>query len=133
MLKDDGPREKASDRAKRRWRNHDVATRFKAELKAARVLIDLGAQPEPEIADIIKNEGKRGGRVTRFESRIKTEIGKMLHEFVDRNLTMYKAALDHQKRILLREKLRRLETAEAIALEQRMSALWGIQNQGETK
>jgi hypothetical protein len=111
MLKEyDPPKESAFEIAKPKWRNNAVSQRFK---EAKENKVHLVEKREPVIADIIKNEGKRDGSLNRMETRVKKYIRTMLHGHADENLGHYAASLQHQKRRLLLEKLRRLEAKQA--------------------
>ncbi len=111
MLKDK-PKEPAAKRAERRWKNHDVSTRFKAEKAATEA-----APPKPRKPLLIETERRKPDAVTRFENRFKKEIRAMLDGYKQRNAALYLAGLQvslrHQKRVLLLEKLRRLEAGVA--------------------
>ena len=111
MLKDsDTPKEPPSERAKRKWNNHLFRQRFLEERdrKPKEVNVD-GLPPDP--ADVIANEDRLSGRVKRLETKFAKEIRKMLKGHIDKNVMLYVATLAHQKRRLLKEKLRRLEAA----------------------
>lgn len=106
MLKDT-PKEPAAKKAARRWRNHDVSTRFKAEKAAANA-----APPEPKETLLIENDERLKGPVNNFERRFKREIRAMMEGYSARNLQLAAIALEQQQRRLLLEKLRRLEAAQ---------------------
>jgi hypothetical protein len=102
------PKEPASKVAERKWRNHDVTKRF---LEARQRRPKLVEDREPEIAETITNDGRVDGPIKRAETKFAREIRAMMQSHVDKNLAMYVAQLDHRKRILLKEKLRRLKAA----------------------
>jgi hypothetical protein len=108
MLKDvEKPKESAAKRAERKWKNHDVATKFKAE-KAA-----LKAAPAvPKKPLIMETEKPRPDRLTRFENKFEKEIQAMFDERKRNNLQAYAILIRARKRRLLLEKLRRLEAAQ---------------------
>jgi hypothetical protein len=101
MLKDpDKPREPASKRAERRWKNHDVATNFKANRAEAKA-----APPEPEEPLLIKTEKP----IAAFERKFLRDIRAMMEGHKLRNEEIQAALIYRQKRRLLLEKLRRAE------------------------
>jgi hypothetical protein len=106
---EDPPKEPARKRAERKWRNYDlrkrvVAARQKPEL--------VDTNNEPEIADTVTNDGRRDGSIRRFESKFKKDIRAMMEGHKQCVRTFYCASLQHQRRRLLLEKLRRLEAAQ---------------------
>jgi hypothetical protein len=110
MLKEhEPPNEPLRTKAERKWRNNDLRRRIIEERKKPKAKYP---RKEPEIAETIINDGRRDGPVKRFESRFKKEIRTMLEGHARRNLEFYYAALQHRRAILLREKLRRLQSAQ---------------------
>lgn len=110
MLEEHDPsKPKASEIASRRWRNNQAIKRLREE-KQKPQLVDPDAKPEP--SDVITNEGRRDGPLNRFESKFKQEIRQMMEGHVKKNLAIYAAALEHRKRILLKEKIRRAKLAQ---------------------
>jgi hypothetical protein len=110
MLKDnEPPKETAEQIASRKWRNNSISRRFLEEKRKPKI---VEVRSEPEIAETIKNEGRRDGAIRRFESKFKKELMALLHSHNEQNLTFYAASLAHQKRSLLLEKLRRLEARQ---------------------
>jgi hypothetical protein len=110
MLKDiDKPKEKARNKAERRWANADKIKRLK-EAEQRPQLVD--PNKEPEIAEIITNQGRVDGQINRFESKFKKEIRTMMKGYAAKNLQLYAAFLDHRRYRLLKEKLRRLKLAQ---------------------
>ena len=111
MLKEhEPPKEKARYRAERKWKNAEARRQIKKAQQKPK-LVDPNA--EPEIAEIITNEGRVDGPVKRFESKLKRDIRAMLEGYSKRNLEQYAAWLQHRKYILLKEKLRRLKAQQA--------------------
>jgi hypothetical protein len=111
MLKDtDQPKEPLRNKAARMWKNNSVRKKI-AEERQARKAPDPNA--DPEITELIINEGRKSGRVTRFENRFKREIREMMEGHAAQNLALYLRALEHRKIILLREKLKRLRAAQS--------------------
>ena len=108
MLKDiDKPKECATRRAERKWKNHDIATRFRAK-KAA-----LKAAPAvTKKTLIIETEKPKPDRLRRFENKFKKEIQAMFDERKRSNLELYAISIKARKRRLLLERLRRLEAAQ---------------------
>jgi hypothetical protein len=110
MLKEhDSPKEPLRVKAERRWKNNDLAKRVRSERQKPK---RVDPNKEPEMAETILNEGRRDGPVKRFESRFIKEIRMTLNEHKLLNLKIYAAAIEHRKRILLKEKLRRLKLAQ---------------------
>ena len=102
------PKEPARKKAERRWTNHEVTKRF---LEARQRRPKLVEDHEPEIGETITNDGRVGGPIKRVETKFAKEIRAMLQSHVDKNLAIYAAAIDHRRRILLKEKLKRLKAA----------------------
>jgi hypothetical protein len=126
--KRNGTGEDAEQRAARKWRNKDLAERFKKAKETGEGAEDFltidGKKPhinaqvpkpprEQGIGNTIVNEGRKSGGITRFENKFKKEIRAMMEGYAQRNLQFYYAALQHRKVKLLREKLRRLKLAQA--------------------
>jgi hypothetical protein len=113
MLKDsDDVRKSAKEKASRLWGNHDVSRRFKeTQRKAAE---DAGNEPKAiEPADVIEQEKLIAGETTKLERKFLKEIRALLNEHVEQNTIRYLAYLDHRKKRLLAEKLKRLRAIEA--------------------
>jgi hypothetical protein len=108
MLKEHETREKARTRAARKWGNADVRRRVKQRQEKPKV---VDADAKPEVADVIFNEGRRDGRVNRFENKFKRDIRSMIESQVKLNSEIYAIWLDQRLRVLLKEKLRRLKLA----------------------
>jgi hypothetical protein len=109
MLKEHEPKEKARVKAERKWGNADVRKRVKQRQEKPK-LVDPDAKPE--VAAVISNEGRRDGRVNRFENRFKKDIRTMMNGNAEANLRLYAIVLDQRHRRLLKEKLRRLKLAQ---------------------
>jgi hypothetical protein len=98
----DQPKEPTAKRAERRWRNHDVATKFKAAKAEAK------AAPAKEPL-LIETGKPKNNVLTRNQERFKKEIRKLLDEHKEKNVKIYAALIAHEKRKLLIEKIRRIE------------------------
>jgi hypothetical protein len=109
MLKEHEIKEKARLRAERKWGNAHVRKRVKQRQEKPK-LVDPDAKPE--VAEVITNEGRRDGRVNRFENKFKRDIRSMMSEQSRANLQIYTLWLDQRHRVLLKEKLRRLMLAQ---------------------
>jgi hypothetical protein len=109
MLKEHEPKEKARSKAERKWGNAEVRKRVRERQEKPK-LVDPDAKPE--VAEVISNEGRRDGRVDRFENKFKRDIRTMMSEQSRANLQSYAIWLDKRHRVLLAEKLRRLKLAQ---------------------
>jgi hypothetical protein len=109
MLKEHEIKEKARLRAERKWNNADVRKRVKQRQEKPK-LVDPNAKPE--VAEVITNEGRRDGRVNRFENRFRRDLRNMMEGKAKSNLEIYAIWLDQRLRTLLAEKLRRLKFAQ---------------------
>jgi hypothetical protein len=110
MLKDLPPKESSGEKAKRMWRNNAARQRImEKRAEAKKVVAEAEAKEPPKVADVIANDGILHGSIRHFESQFKRDIRAMLQGHVDKNLMLYAATLQHRKRRLLVEKLRRLE------------------------
>jgi hypothetical protein len=110
MLKEyDRPKETALERATRKWRNNVVSRRI---IEAQRTPKVRDVNTELKTVETLTNEGRRHGPINRLESKFKKELKAMLQGHADRNLALYAASLQHRKRRLLLEKLRRLEARQ---------------------
>lgn len=112
MLKHiDDIRKSARERAQRRWKNYQTIKSMKAAQKKAAE----DAAKEPTIADpgdvLEQNKLIKKG-TTKFESKFIKEIRSIMNENLERDLTNYLAHLQHRKKLLLKEKLRRLLAAQ---------------------
>ena len=104
----DPPKEKARNKAARRWSNAEVRKRVKQAQQEPK-LVD--PNKEPEIAETVTNQGRVDGPINRFESRFKREIRTMMNQHKALNLAIYAASIENRRRKLLAEKLRRLKLA----------------------
>jgi hypothetical protein len=109
MLKEHEIKERARLRAERKWKNSEVRKRVKQRQEKPK-LVDPDAKPE--VAEVITNEGRRDGRVNRFENKFKRDIRLMMEGQAKLNLQIYATQLQHRHRVLLKEKLRRLKLAQ---------------------
>jgi hypothetical protein len=114
MLKEfDPPKERARNKAERKWCNNDVRKRV-VEARRKPNLVD--PNKEPEIAETVTNDGRRDGPIRRFENRFKKEIRTMMEGHAKQNLTFYLASrnalMERRRYLLLKEKLRRLMVAQ---------------------
>jgi hypothetical protein len=122
MVKDlDRPKEPASKRATRMWRNHALTKKIKEGKKLVPLFVDpdcidyennkvhLPKEAPPQPAEVIENEARP--RVNRFESKFIKDIRAMMNEHKAINVAWYRAVIYQQKRRLLLEKLRRLEAS----------------------
>jgi hypothetical protein len=111
MLKEHEIKEPARVKARRKWGNADVRKRVKQRQEKPK-MVDPDAKPE--VAGIISNEGRRDGRVNRFENKFKRDIRTMMEGQAQLNLQIYAIRLEQRHRKLLAEKLRRLKLAHNI-------------------
>jgi hypothetical protein len=121
MLKDP-PKEPASKRATRMWRNHALTRRIKEGKKLVPLLVDpdcidydnrkvhLPKEAPPQPAEVIENDDPRANR---FETKFIKDIRAMMNEHKAINVAWYRAVIYQQKRRLLLEKLKRLEASIA--------------------
>jgi len=61
---------------------------------------------------VVTNEGRRDGRVSRFENKFKKEVRAMMEGHAGQNLKAYAIAIERRRYVLLKEKLRRLKLAQ---------------------
>lgn len=124
MVKD-LPKEPAKTRAARRWGNNALTERFK-KMKATgegseEFSIRDGKKyfatevPKPpkeplKPADVVENEGPKAHR---FERKLLKDIRAMMEGHKQRNVELFLAIDQQQRRRLLKEKLRRLEVSIA--------------------
>jgi hypothetical protein len=115
MLKHiDDIRKSARERAKRRWHNHAVEKSFKAAQKEATE--SAAKEPKPiELSDTIINEGLRSGSLIRAQTKFAKDIKEMMEGHGEKALALYRYSLEHKRRMLLKEKLRRLLLAQELA------------------
>jgi hypothetical protein len=66
----------------------------------------------PEVAGVISNDGRRDRSVTRMERKFLKDIRAMMEGHAAKNLAAYAASIQHRRRKLLAEKLRRLQLAQ---------------------
>jgi hypothetical protein len=112
MLKEHaGPKEPAERRATRKWGNNQLRQKIIASKAPAHAVIDRNAPPA--LATVIKTERPKAKSVTRFENRFKKDIRAMLDDHKERNMIAHLAIIQHQRRRLLLDKIRRLEVSIA--------------------
>ena len=110
MLKEyDQPKETALELATRKWRNNAVGQGIIESQRTPKV---RDVNSELKTVETLINKGRRDGPINRLESKFKKELKAMLQGHADRNLALYAASLQHRKRRLLLEKLRRLEARQ---------------------
>lgn len=115
MLKHiDDIRKSASERAKRRWDNYAVEKSFKAaKMEGAE---KAAKEPKPiEPSDTVINEGRRSGALLRVQTKFAKDIKEMMEGHGEKALALYRHSLEHKRRMLLKEKLRRLLLAQELA------------------
>jgi hypothetical protein len=111
MLKDtDQPKEPLRNKAARMWKNNNVRKKI-AEERQSRNKPD--PNDDPEITEVLINDGRRDGTVNRFENKFKRDIRAMMEGHSARNVALYLKLLEQRKIILLREKLKRLRAAQS--------------------
>jgi hypothetical protein len=112
MLKetDDPRKEPARKRAERKWRNHDVEKRFKAEQRKVEAEPKKPKVPQP--ADVIEGQQDKRGSVTRAQTKFAKEIRSMMEGHSQCAVALYMVSLEAKKKRLLVEKLRRLRLAQ---------------------
>jgi hypothetical protein len=106
---EDTRKEPARDKATRKWRNHEIERKVKADRSKT-------AQKEPrelEVGDVIENEGSIRGEVIKAQTKFANEIKQMLEVHTKRNSLLYKLSIRHQIRRLKFAKLKRLEARVA--------------------
>jgi hypothetical protein len=109
MFKDDPPKEPLRKIAERKWNNEAIRRRIVAEKHRPK---PRDVNDPPEIAETVTNKGRVDGSLRRFERRFIKEMRMTLIEHQALNLKLYKAAIEHRRMILLKEKLRRLKLAQ---------------------
>jgi hypothetical protein len=110
MIKEHDPsKEPVRVKASRKWRNHEIRQKLIEDRQKPK-LVD--PNKEPEIAETITNYGRRDSSRNRFETKFAREIRAILQGHVEQNQRVYMAFLEHRRRVLLKEKLRRLQVAQ---------------------
>jgi hypothetical protein len=110
MLKEhEPPKEPVRVKAERRWRNAALRREIKEELQKPK-LVDPNTPPET--GDVISNDRRLDGPINRLERAFIRQIRDLMNEHAGRNLQFHAALIEHRKRILLKEKLRRLKLAQ---------------------
>jgi hypothetical protein len=108
----DPDKELAERIASRKWTNNGIRKKILEERNLPKRGDPTEEQRKAEIAKVITNEGRKGSRVTRFESKLKRDVRDIINEKVNANLAIYAEFLNRRKIILLRQKLRRLKLQE---------------------
>ena len=120
----DSSKESARKTAERRWRNYELVKKYKAGKLPFVAVVDpddvdyeqrkihLVKDKATESGHLSTNDEKLKGPIVRFETRFRKEITAMLNEYTGRNIALYFASLQHQRYVLLKEKLRRLEAQQ---------------------
>jgi hypothetical protein len=86
MLEDpDQPKEPLRSKAARMWKNNSVRKKI-AEERQSRGKPDSSA--DPEITEVIINDGRKSGRISRFENRFKKYIRVMMGDTAKLNLQL---------------------------------------------
>jgi hypothetical protein len=110
MLKDtDQPKEPLRSKAARMWKNNSVRKKLAEERQA----LKKPQTDDPKVTELIINEGRKSGRITRFENKFKREIRTQMEGQAAQNVALYLKVLEHRKIRLLREKLKRLKAAQS--------------------
>lgn len=110
------PREPASKVPERKWKNANLRKPIiEAKQRKPKLVTD---DEEPEVADVIVNDGRVDGSLKRFESNFIKELRTMLECHAAKNLAFYKAAIEYRRIRLLKEKLRRLQLAQQANIEE---------------
>lgn len=123
MKEHDPIKERAERIAARKWRNNDIRQKILAERNLPKRGDPSEKEREAEIAKVITNEERKGSKVKRFESKFKRELREMMEGQQKLRLQIYLIRLEHRRRILLKEKLKRLKAAEAEREEAEKRAL----------
>ena len=106
----DKPKETPSQRAERKWKNHDLTKRFLEERKAK---LSAPTPKEIEPADVIETERPKADTTTKFERQFIKDLRAMLEGHTRRNLLLYKLSLRIRIDRLKRERARRLQAQVA--------------------
>jgi hypothetical protein len=109
LIDDSPPKELARDKATRKWRNHEIERKVKAE-RGKPVQTE---HKELEVGDVIENERSIRGEVIRAQTKFANEIRQMLEVHTKRNTLLYKLSIRNQIRRLKCAKLKRLEARVA--------------------
>jgi hypothetical protein len=132
----DMPTESSEQKATRMWKNHQLRNKYKENKMPVVAVVDpenidyvnkkirLPKTSPPEVGTVIETEKPRVESVRRFEDKFRKEIKSILSEHKERTIEAYRAIIQHQRRQLLLEKIRRLEASiaqkqKAIDLKQR--------------
>jgi hypothetical protein len=111
MLKDpDQPKEPLRSKAARMWKNNNVRKKIAEERQSQR---KPDPNAGPEITEVLINDGRKSGRISRFENRFKRDLRVQMEGHSAQNVALYLKVLEYRKIRLLREKLKRLKAAQA--------------------
>ena len=102
---EDHPREQARDKAARKWRNHEIERKVKAQ----RTNVVPTEPKELEVGDVIENDGSIRGEIIRTQTKFAKDLMQMLEGHTRRNTLLYKLSIRNQIRRLKFAKLKRLE------------------------
>jgi acetyl-CoA acetyltransferase len=118
----DKPTESSEQRAERMWRNNQLRQKIIASNASSPVVADPNARPE--VGTVLENKAKR--RPGGFERKFLKEVRSILDERKQQNLEIILAGIRHERRILMLEKIRRLELSiarkEAILAQRQKNA-----------
>jgi hypothetical protein len=119
----DGPKEPAEKVAERKWKNNELRQKIIASKASSPVVVDPNAPPE--VATVIEND-KKPRAFYGFERKFLKEVRSILDERKQANLEIIRAGIRHERRILMLEKIRRLELSiarkEAILAQRQKNA-----------
>jgi hypothetical protein len=119
----DKPTESSEKRAERMWRNNQLRQKIIASNASSPVVADPNAPPD--VATVIEND-KKPRAFYGFERKFLKEVRSILDERKQANLEIILAGIRHERRILMLEKIRRLELSiarkEAILAQRQKNA-----------
>jgi hypothetical protein len=119
----DKPTESSEKRAERMWRNNQLRQEIIASKALSPVVVDPKAPPE--VATVIEND-KKPRAFYGFERKFLKEVRSILDERKQANLAIIRAGIRHERRVLMLEKIRRLELSiarkEAILAQRQKNA-----------
>jgi hypothetical protein len=138
MSKDlDKPIETSEQKAKRKWLNQKIRQDYKAgntlvpmmvnpkDVDYVNKKIHLDKNPPPEVATVIEND-KKPRAFYGFERKFLKEVRSIMDERKQANVDIILAGIRHERRILMLEKIRRLELSiarkEAILAQRQKNA-----------
>jgi hypothetical protein len=119
----DKPTESSEKRAERMWRNNQLRQKIITRNASSPVVADPNAPPD--VATVIEND-KKPRAFYGFERKFLKEVRSILDERKHANLEIILAGIRHERRILMLEKIRRLELSiarkEAILAQRQKNA-----------